>query len=195
MSIKVDDKLLQKCIKNIDIKEAGKNSKIILKFNDDTTQEEIDAIKEFFENMYKDFAKMLGISEEELDNLCKAMEYLDELDEEECEEMVSKILNETLQNSNMYAKIAKKFTEEGIMNPTEYHQSLGIKTQNPPTEVKHYWYPITVTKILDRQEYIGDTINFRYTTRSFKDKTKIKLPKEQWKIFKNTHEAIIDEET
>ena len=81
MSIKVNDKLLQKCIKNIDIKEAGENSKIILKFNDDTTQEEIDAIKEFFENMYKDFAKMLGISEEELDNLCKAMEYLDELDE------------------------------------------------------------------------------------------------------------------
>ena len=74
MSIKVDDKLLQKCIKNIDIKEAGENSKIILKFNDDTTQEEIDAIKEFFENMYKDFAKMLGISEEELDNMCKTME-------------------------------------------------------------------------------------------------------------------------
>lgn len=93
------------------------------------------------------------------------------------------------------SQIAKKFTEEGIMNPTEYHQSLGMKTQNPPTEVKHYWYPITVTKILDRQEYIGDTINFRYTTRSFKDKTKIKLPKDQWKIFKNTHEAIIDEET
>ena len=89
------------------------------------------------------------------------------------------------------SQIAKKFTEEGIMNPTEYHQSLGMKTQNPLSEVKHYWYPITVTKILDRQEYIGDTVNFRYTTRSFKDKTKIKLPKEQWKIFKNTHEAII----
>lgn len=70
-----------------------------------------------------------------------------------------------------------------------------MKPQNPLSEAKHYWYPITVTKILDRQEYIGDTINFRYTTRSFKDKTKIKLPKEQWKIFKNTHEAIIDEET
>lgn len=81
------------------------------------------------------------------------------------------------------------------MNPTEYHQSLGMKTQNPLSKVKHYWYPITVTKILDRQEYIGDTINFRYITRSFKDKTKIKLLKEQWKIFKNTHEAIIDEET
>ena len=81
------------------------------------------------------------------------------------------------------------------MNPTEYRQSLGMKTQNFPTEVKHYWSPMTINKILDRQEYIGDTINFRYTTRSFKDKTRINIPKEQWKIFKNTHEAIIDEET
>ena len=91
--------------------------------------------------------------------------------------------------------IANQFVKEGIMNPTEYHQSLGMKTQNFPTEVKHYWSPMTINKILDRQEYIGDTINFRYTTRSFKDKTRINIPKEQWKIFKNTHEAIIDEET
>ncbi len=93
------------------------------------------------------------------------------------------------------SQIAKQFVEEGIMNPTEYRQSLGMKTQNFPTEVKHYWSPMTINKILDRQEYIGDTINFRYTTRSFKDKTRINIPKEQWKVFKNTHDPIIDEET
>ena len=47
----------------------------------------------------------------------------------------------------------------------------------------------------NRQEYIGDTVNFRSTQRSFKDHTKIDLPKEKWKIFKNHHEPIIDEET
>ena len=114
--------------------------------------------------------------------------------DEPAAKIIKRIFSLFIQGSTP-SQIAKKFTEEGIMNPTEYHQSLGMKTQNPISEVKHYWYPITVTKILDRQEYIGDTINFRYTTRSFKDKTKIKLPKEQWKIFKNTHEAIIDEET
>lgn len=93
------------------------------------------------------------------------------------------------------SQIAKQFVKEGIMNPTEYRQSLGIKTQNSLTEVKHYWSSMTINKILDRQEYIGDTVNFRYTTRSFKDKTRVNIPKEQWKIFKNTHEAIIDEET
>ncbi len=114
--------------------------------------------------------------------------------DEPAAKIIKRIFSLFIQGSTP-SRIAKKFTEEVIMNPTEYHQSLGMKTQNPLSEVKHYWYPITVTKILDRQEYIGDTINFRYTTRSFKDKTKIKLSKEQWKIFKNTHEAIIDEET
>ena len=51
------------------------------------------------------------------------------------------------------------------MNPTEYRQSLGMKTQNFPTEVKHYWSSMTINKILDRQEYIGDTINIMASTR------------------------------
>ena len=118
-------------------RKTGKNSKIILKFNDDTTQEEIDAIKEFFENMYKDFAKMLGISEEELDNLCKTMEYLDNLDEKECEEMVSKILNETLQNSNMDAKLAKKLKDlDEINGPTEEELKTIEQELSKPKENK-----------------------------------------------------------
>lgn len=43
---------------------------------------------------------------------------------------------------------------------------------NLPTQVEHYWYARSITQILDRQEYIGDTVNFKYTTRSFKDKVK-----------------------
>ena len=114
--------------------------------------------------------------------------------DEPASKVVKKIFSLFIQGLST-SQIAKQFVKEGIMNPTEYHQSLGMKTQNFPTEVKHYWSPMTINKILDRQEYIGDTINFRYTTRSFKDKTRINIPKEQWKIFKNTHEAIIDEET
>lgn len=70
-----------------------------------------------------------------------------------------------------------------------------MKTSNPPSEVEHYWSSPAINKILSRQEYIGDTVNFKCTTRSFKDKTRVNIPKEQWKIFKGTHEAIIDEET
>lgn len=88
-----------------------------------------------------------------------------------------------------------KLKEDGIMTPTEYYQSLGRKSPTKVQEVKNFWNADTVKNILDRQEYIGDTVNFRSTQRSFKDHTKIDLPKEKWKIFKNHHEPIIDEET
>ena len=92
-------------------------------------------------------------------------------------------------------QIARILKEENIMTPTEYRQSIGLKTNTKLQEVNHYWNNRTIGFILDRQEYIGDTVNFRTTKRSFKDHTKVFLPKEQWKIFKNTHEPIIDEET
>ena len=92
-------------------------------------------------------------------------------------------------------QIARKLKEEGIMTPTEYYNSIGRKTTTKVQEVKNYWNSDTINNILDRQEYIGDTVNFRSTQRSFKDHTKIDLPKESWKIFKNHHEPIIDEET
>lgn len=114
--------------------------------------------------------------------------------DEPASKVVKKIFSLFIQGLSA-SQIARQFIKEGIMNPTEYRQSLGMKTQNFPTEIKHYWSPMTINRILDRQEYIGDTINFRYTTRSFKDKTRINIPKEQWKVFKNTHDPIIDEET
>ena len=93
------------------------------------------------------------------------------------------------------SQIARMLKEEGIMTPTEYYNSIGRKTTTKVQEVKNYWNSDTVNNILDRQEYIGDTVNFRSTQRSFKDHTKIDLPKESWKIFKKHHEPIIDEET
>ena len=48
---------------------------------------------------------------------------------------------------------------------------------------------------LERQEYIGYTINFKTHRKSYKLKKKIINDPSEWKIFKNTHEAIIDEDT
>ncbi len=93
------------------------------------------------------------------------------------------------------SQIARKLKEEHIMTPTEYLQSMNKPTPNKVQEVKNYWSPQTIKHILSRQEYIGDTINFKTKRRSFKDKTQIRLPKEEWKVFKHTHEPIIDEET
>ena len=64
-----------------------------------------------------------------------------------------------------------------------------------PPATPYHWSAASVVRILSRQEYIGDTVNFRTMHKSFKSKKRLELPQEEWQIFKNTHPAIIDEET
>ncbi len=91
-------------------------------------------------------------------------------------------------------QIANILFSEGVQTPTEHWRSRGRKTSALPA-TPHKWSARTVADILERLEYCGHTVNFRSTTRSFKDKTMIHRPKEEWKVFENTHEAIIDTET
>ena len=109
-------------------------------------------------------------------------------------EVVKEIYNLFIQGHGTF-EIARILTERNIMTPAEYFVSIGRTFPTKIQTFKHQWNATTVASILDRQEYIGDTVNFKYTVRSYKDKTKVNLPKEEWKIFKNTHEPIIDEYT
>lgn len=90
-------------------------------------------------------------------------------------------------------QIAKKLKADKVMTPTEYWNSIGRNCSKPPA-VPYNWCSATVADILSKQEYCGDTVNFRSTTKSFKNKTKIERPQEEWKIFPNTHPAIIGRE-
>lgn len=109
-------------------------------------------------------------------------------------EVVKEIYNLFIQGHGTF-EIARILTERNIITPAEYFISVGRKFPSKLQEFKHQWNATTVASILDRQEYIGDTVNFKYTIRSYKDKTKVPIPKEDWQIFKNTHEPIIDEYT
>lgn len=88
-------------------------------------------------------------------------------------------------------QIAKRLKATKVLTPTEYWISIGRNCSKPPA-VPYNWCAATVADILAKQEYCGDTVNFRSTTKSFKNKTKIERPQEEWKIFPNTHPAIID---
>ena len=114
--------------------------------------------------------------------------------DEEPAKIVKKIYSLFVQGHGT-CEIATILTKQNIMTPSEYFASVGIRFPGKIQELKHHWNGRTIASILDRQDYIGDTVNFRYTIRSYKDKTKISLPKENWQVFKNTHEAIIDEYT
>ena len=109
-------------------------------------------------------------------------------------EVVKEIFNLFIQGHGTF-EIARILRERKILTPSEYNASISTSSNTNPKEYQCKWCGTTVAGILDRQEYIGDTVNFKCTTRSYKDKTRVKLPKEDRKIFKNTHEPIIDEYT
>lgn len=90
-------------------------------------------------------------------------------------------------------QIAKHLKAAKIPTPTEHWSNIGRNCSNLPA-VPYNWCSDTVANILSKQEYCGDTVNFRSTTKSFKNKKKIERPPEEWQIFKNTHPAIIDRE-
>jgi len=113
--------------------------------------------------------------------------------DEEAAEVVRRIFRLCVEGYGP-TQIANILFSEGIKTPTEHWQAQGRKTSVLPA-VPHKWAARTVADILERLEYCGHTVNFRSTTRSFTDKTMIRRPKEEWKIFENTHEAIIDSET
>lgn len=92
------------------------------------------------------------------------------------------------------SQIANKLSAEKVPTPTEYWISVGKKCGKPPS-VPFHWCPAMIANILKRQEYCGDIINFRSTTKSFKNKKRVDRPESEWIIFENTHPAIVDRDT
>ena len=92
------------------------------------------------------------------------------------------------------SQIANKLSAEKVPTPTEYWISVGRKCGKPPS-VPFHWCPAMIANILKRQEYCGDTVNFRSTTKSFKNKKRVDRPESEWIIFENPHPAIVDRDT
>ena len=92
-------------------------------------------------------------------------------------------------------QIAKQLKVDGVLTPSEYQRGNGVNCPTKLPEYPHKWCSHTVAEILDRQEYVGDTVNFRTYRQSFKLKKQLDRPQEEWKVFPNTHPAIINRET
>lgn len=91
---------------------------------------------------------------------------------------------------------ARLLQGDGILTPTQYWESKGIrkggkKSQDTPCK----WCKTTITKILTLREYTGTLVNFKTYSKSFKNKRRPDNPEENWAIFENHHEAIIDKTT
>ena len=92
--------------------------------------------------------------------------------------------------------IARILQEDKVLVPQAYWQSKGLPRGGKKTQPNPYkWCKTTIAKMLSQQEYCGDVINFKSYSKSFRNKTRIENPKENWAIFKDVHEPIIDRET
>ena len=92
--------------------------------------------------------------------------------------------------------IARILQERQVLVPMAYWQSKGLDRGGKKTQSNPYkWCKTTIAKILAQQEYCGDVINFKTYSKSFKNKARICNPEENWAVFKNRHEPIIDRET
>ena len=91
--------------------------------------------------------------------------------------------------------IARILQEQKVLIPMAYWQSKGLPRGGKKTQPNPYkWGKTTIAKILAQQEYCGDVINFKTYSKSFKNKSRIPNAPENWAVFKNIHEPIIDRE-
>ena len=113
----------------------------------------------------------------------------------EAAEVVRRIFTMALEGKGNET-IAGILQQEKILIPNAYWRSKGLsRAGKRPPEDPYKWGPSTINRILSRQEYCGDIINFKTYSKSFKQKKRLDSPEENWVIFKNIHEPIIDRET
>ena len=112
--------------------------------------------------------------------------------DEEAARVVRRIYRMTLEGVGT-EQIAAKLEEDGVLTPRAYWHSKGI---NRPGKVKDlpptHWNSSSVIKILSVQEYCGDILNFKTYSKSYKNKKRLENDRENWAIFKDVHEPIIE---
>ena len=94
------------------------------------------------------------------------------------------------------AAIARALEQQRVLTPQAYiHEKFGATVAESTLLRPYSWSGNTVRGILSNQVYLGNMVHYRAKQRSFKDKRRDMLPKDEWVIVKNTHEALIDEQT
>ena len=112
----------------------------------------------------------------------------------EAADVVKRIFAMTIDGYGPY-QIASKLKSEKVLIPSAYLAQHGEGVNKNKTFKDVYgWGSSTICNILEKREYLGHTINFK-TRKHFKDKKSHYVPEDEWTIFENTHEPIIDQQT
>ena len=93
--------------------------------------------------------------------------------------------------------IAHRLRDEHIETPGYYHAKHNVgKYKNRLDTLHPYdWSSNMVKDILTKPDYLGYTVNFRTSSKSYKEKKNIQNPPEKWAVFEGTQEPLVDLET
>jgi hypothetical protein len=93
--------------------------------------------------------------------------------------------------------IANRLRDEHIETPGYYHAKRNVgKYKNHLDVLNPYdWNSNMIKEILTKPDYLGYTVNFRTSSKSYKEKKNIQNPPEKWAVFEGTQEALVDLET
>lgn len=115
--------------------------------------------------------------------------------DEEAAKVVRRIFDMVVQGYT-YAEIERIFYEEKIPVPTEYaREHYPENCRHVPMRDPYRWNSNTLSGIIHRREYLGHTVLRKSKAVSYKSKKRLDIASDEWLIFENTHEAIVDEET
>ena len=88
--------------------------------------------------------------------------------------------------------IARMLNDRGIPNPTEYKRLHGLRYQQPKRKNSTLWKYFAISDMLTNEIYIGNMVQGKYGSVSYKTKQNKPRPKSEWYRVEGTHEAIID---
>ena len=115
--------------------------------------------------------------------------------DEEAAAVVRRIYRMSLDGCGV-EQIADALSKDGILTPRFYWQQKGIhRPGKAPKYDPCHWNSSTITRILTLQEYCGDVLNFKTYSKSYKNKRRLENDRENWAIFLDVHEPIIQRST
>ncbi len=98
--------------------------------------------------------------------------------------------------SHGYGKtaIARMLNDRGIPNPTEYKRQQGLRYKQPTMKNSTLWKYFAISNMLTNEIYIGNMVQGKYGSISYKTKQNKPRPKSEWYVVEGTHEPIIKRE-
>lgn len=110
--------------------------------------------------------------------------------DEYASEIVKRVFSEYI-SGRTPTEIAKGLRTDKILTPARYKKKLGVSNYRILEADPYHWKAQMIWQILEKEEYIGSTINLKTAKISYKQRKHKMKPREEWLIFPDSHEAII----